>query len=75
MSSERHIVRELYPNSMPMLIQGAATYQKSLPYVDPDSCNLYPVIGDTVLPASPILDTKTRYSIAMRLTDVIRNKI
>ena len=75
MSSDLHLVREVYPNSMPMLIQGEVTYEKSLPFVDPDSCNLFPIIGEKVLPASPILDTQTRYSIAMRLTDVIRNKI
>ena len=44
------------------------------PTVDPDTCTLHPVIGDKVLPASPIVDTKTRYNIAIRLTDVIREK-
>lgn len=84
MSSKRHYVRELFPRGMPMLIQGELDLDEDCnlfqwsggghPTVDPDTCTLHPVIGDKVLPASPILDTKTRYSIAMRLTDVIRNK-
>ena len=78
----KHIVRELYPNGMPMMIQGEVQLDEDCdlfhwagggePTVDPDTCSLYPVIGDKVLPASPILDTKTRYNIAIRLTDVIR---
>tara|TARA_R110002020_G_scaffold50928_1_gene144396 strand:- start:232 stop:396 length:165 start_codon:yes stop_codon:yes gene_type:complete len=51
-----------------MMIQGE--YFDDDP-VDPETCKLYPIIGDKVLPASPILDTKTQYNIAIRLTDVI----
>ena len=67
---------------MPMMIQGELQLHEhddlfhiaggGEPTVDPDTCSLYPVIGDKVLPASPILDTKTRYNIAIRLTDLIR---
>tara|TARA_A100001037_G_scaffold147723_2_gene133389 strand:+ start:894 stop:1145 length:252 start_codon:yes stop_codon:yes gene_type:complete len=80
----RHIVREIYPNGMPMMIQGELQLDEDCdlfhwagggePTVDPDTCTLHPVIGDKVLPASPIVDTKTRYNIAIRLTDVIREK-
>ena len=70
----KHIVREVYPNGMPMMIQGevfGVGWMEEGPVVDPETCKLYPIIGDKVLPASPILDTKTQYNIAIRLTDVI----
>ena len=52
---------------MPMMIQGE--YFDDDP-VDPETCKLYPIMGDKILPASPILDTKAQYNIAIRLTDV-----
>lgn len=78
----KHIVRELYPNGMPMMIQGEVQLDEDCdlfhwagggePTVDPDTCSLYPVIGDKVLPASPALDANSQYKIAIRLTDLIR---
>ena len=65
----KQIVREFFPNGMPMMIQGE--YFDDDP-VDPETCKLYPIMGDKILPASPILDTKAQYNIAIRLTDVIR---
>ena len=66
----RHIVREVYPNGMPMLIQGEVPVDEST--VNPDTCTLYPIFEDKVLTAAPMLDTKTRYNIALRLTNIIR---
>lgn len=66
----RHVVREVYPNGMPMMIQGEVQPDEST--VNPDTCALYPIFEDKVLTASPLLDTKTRYNIALRLTNIIR---
>ncbi len=65
----RHIVREVYPNGIPMMIQGEIQPNEST--VNPDTCALYPVFDDKVLPASPMLDDKTRNNIALRLTNII----
>ena len=70
----KHIVRELYPNGMPMLIQGElhrGEFEEG-PVVDSYTCKMYPVIGNTVLPASPSLDANSQHKIALRLTDLIR---
>jgi len=64
----KNIVRELYPNGMPMLIQGE--YFDDDP-VDPETCKLYPVFDDKVLPASPSMDKKTRNNIAARLNKIL----
>ena len=63
------IVREIYPNSMPMLIQGVVDEERGC--VTPESVKLYPVINDQVLPASPAVDTVASLQIAQRLTNLI----
>ena len=55
---------------MPMMIQGEVPVDEST--VNPDTCALYPIFEDKVLTASPLLDTKTRNNIALRLTNIIR---
>ena len=65
----RHVVREVYPSGMPMMIQGEIQPNDST--VNPDTCAFYPVFDDKVLPASPMLDDKTRNNIALRLTNII----
>ena len=55
---------------MPMLIQGEVPVDEST--VNPDTCALYPIFEDKVLSAAPMLDTKTRNNIALRLTNIIR---
>ena len=52
-----------------MMIQGEIQPNEST--VNPDTCALYPVFEDKVLPASPMLDDKTRNNIALRLTNII----
>jgi hypothetical protein len=63
------IVREIYPNSMPMLIQGVVDEERGC--VTPESVKLYPVINEQVLPASPAVDTVASLQIAQRLTNLI----
>ncbi len=63
------IVREIYPNSMPMLIQGVVDEKRGC--VTPESVKLYPVINEQVLPASPAVDTVASLQIAQRLTNLI----
>ena len=63
------IVREIYPTSMPMLIQGVVDEERGC--VTPESVKLYPVINDQVLPASPAVDTVASLQIAQRLTNLI----
>ena len=57
-----------------MLIQGELHHGEfeGGPLVDSYTCKMYPVIGDTVLPASPDLDANSQHKIALRLTDLIR---
>ena len=52
-----------------MMIQGEIQPNEST--VNPDTCALYPVVDDKGLPASPMLDDKTRNNIALRLTNII----
>ena len=63
------IVREIYPNSMPMLIQGVVDEERGC--VTPESVKLYPIINEQVLPASPAVDTVASLQIAQRLTNLI----
>ena len=63
------IVREIYPNSMPMLIQGVVDEERGC--VTPESVKLYPIINEQVLPASPVVDVVASLQIAQRLTNLI----
>ena len=63
------IVREIFPNSMPMLIQGVVDEERGC--VSPESIKLYPVINNMVLPAAPAVDTVATLQIAQRLTHLI----
>lgn len=63
------IVREIYPNSMPMLIQGVVDEERGC--VTPESVKLYPVINERILPASPVVDVVASLQIAQRLTNLI----
>ena len=63
------IVREIYPNSMPMLIQGVVDEERGC--ISPESVKLYPVINERILPASPVVDVVASLQIAQRLTNLI----
>ena len=73
----RHIVRELYPRDMPMLIQGEVRPVPSETFVEVnmDSLRIYPVIGGKILPAAPyLLSDDVKLMIAQRLTAIVKSE-
>jgi hypothetical protein len=64
-----NIVREYFPNGMPMMIQGVLS---SSNIVEPTSIRMHPITdGGKVLPALPIcLNEQLVVSTAIRLTDL-----